>query len=463
MVITGTTVALTIYGATMLQRLLAPVAKAGWKYITKAEKKDNDRILAGEERELERKIYLQRENHEQRLQEARAAHKLAMEKWKTQWKTQVYYERCYPLRNPFDMMICEPISEDKTYFKDVIVPCRIISALKDTDHPYATTINGNLSSFLVNYYPANSIHSVVSEIGAWKNEIPSNDASINYLYAGLKKQPVMILAPTLINDGKTFIFKVWSWGLGEDLNYPAGFEFGRLEMQPLWLQCVYEETCAMIQLANEMEYDYKKVYSADLLHNISFVKQIQEKKLTGNYKWQMLSYLKGTPEINDNVKKKMETKISGVFCCMAGMYADAYHLLEYKTLPKLPSLLPHIPFVEFMIPSLKNYYCELLETLEQIEDDKMLLANLYLDVADSFSKLPFSFENQEDIVIPFVQKALGRYIQEKDSEYATNNEKTLELEDISSVKAIIQIDYKYDDFTQRANRILEQAKISPIC
>lgn len=462
MIATGTAIAI-IYGATMLQRVLAPIAKEGWKKLTKEEQKAEQKRLNDREKDYENKLHLQRESHEQRLREARLAHGLAMEKWETQWKTQTYYERCYPLRNPFDMLICEPISEDKKFFKDIIIPCRIISALKDSDHPYAKTINGNLSSFLINYYPANSIHSVISEIGAWKNEIPSNDASINYLYAGLKKQPVMIFAPTLINDGKTFIFKAWSWGLGEDLNYPAGFEFGRLDMQPIWLQCVYEETCAMILLANEMGYDVKKVYSSDLLHNISFVKKIKEKKLTGNFKWKMLYYLKNTPEINDSVKLKMETKISGVFCCMAGMYADAYHLLEYKTLPKLPSLLSSLPFIEFMIPSLKSYYGELLETLEKIEDDKIFLANLYLDIADSFSKLPFSFENQEDIVNPFVHKALGRFIQHKNNEYITDYEKSLELEDILSVRTIIQMDHKYDEFTQRVNKVLEQAKISPIC
>ena len=93
----------------------------------------------------------------------------------------------------------------------------------------------------------------------------------------------------------------------------------------------------------------------------------------------------------------------------------------------------------------------------------MLVANLYLDVAESFSKLPFSFERQEGIVIPFVQRALGRYIQANDNDYINDNEKALELDDWLSLKAIVQMDHKGKDFTQRANQILEQAKETPIC
>ncbi|MGN1154945.1 MAG: hypothetical protein ACI4TK_02085 [Agathobacter sp.] len=202
----------TIMAAAMVFRLLSPVVKEGWKKLTNAEAKAEKKRLEDRNADFKMKLELQRLNHEDRMKEAREAHRLSMDKW----KEQTYYERCWPLRNPFEMQICEPISDDRTYFdSNVIVPCRIISALKDRDHPYARTINGNLSSFIVNYYPTNSIHAVVSEIGAWKDDVPSNDASINYLYAGLKKQPVMVLSPTLINDGKTFIFKVWSWGLGE--------------------------------------------------------------------------------------------------------------------------------------------------------------------------------------------------------------------------------------------------------
>lgn len=444
---------LTIMAGAMVLRMLAPVVKDGWKKITNAEAKEEQKRLMRETTEIRTKLELQRLSHEQRLIEARASHELAMQ----QWQQKTYYERCWPLRNPFEMQICDPISDDKSYFENVIVPCRLISALKDSDHPYARTINGNLSSFIVNYYPTNSTHAVVSEIGAWKDDAPSNDASINYLYAGLKKQPVMVLSPTLINDGKTFIFKVWSWGLGEELNYPAGFEFGRLELKPLYIKAVYEETLAMVQLAQDMEYA-KKFFSQKMLHNISIIKEVQEKNLTGSSKERLLSFLHDAPEIDEAVKAKMEAKISGIFCCIAGMYADTYHLLEYKTPLQLPSLLPNIPGVEYMVPALKEYYYQLLSSMELIESDKKLMSQLYLNIADSFSKLPFSFDNQEEIILPFTNKGMVKFIQSQDEKYCTD-EYTERLDNPDTVKAIVAMNYRNNPYVKDANNVLKRSNL----
>ena len=115
----------------------------------------------------------------------------------------------------------------------------------------------------------------------------------------------------------------------------------------------------MVQLAKEMEYA-PKLYSQKLQCNISIIKEIQSKGISRKTRERMMSFLDGAPEINDAVKAKMEKQVSGIFCCISGMYADAYHLLEYKTLPKLPSLLPNIPGIEYMLPALKNYYITLL-------------------------------------------------------------------------------------------------------
>lgn len=447
---------ITIMAGAMVVRLLSPVVKEGWKKITNAEAKEEKKRREERDADFRCKLELQRVSHEQRLKEAMESHKLSLERW----KEQTYYERCWPLRNPFEMQICEPISDDVSYFdNNIIVPCRIISALKDKDHPYARTINGNLSSFIVNYYQTNSVHAVVSEIGAWKDDVPSNDASINYLYAGLKKQPVMVLSPTLINDGKTFIFKVWAWGLGEELNYPAGFEFGRLEIEPLYKKVVYEETLKMIDLAKEMNYA-AKLFSPKLQHNISIIKEIQDKDVSGIYKEKMLYFLDGAPEINDAVKTKMETYISGMFCCISGMYADAYHLLEYKTLPKLPSLLDKIPGIELMIPSLKSYYYELLQNLETIEDDKLFISRIYLDVADAFSRLNFSFINRESVIEPFTTKALGLYIKENRPE-----ENESDLKHLPIIRHILKTnpDLQDSDIVRDSNEVLTRSKIEKIC
>lgn len=440
---------------TLVSRLLAPVVSDGWKKITKAEEKEEKKRLKHFQDDIASKLELQRSSHEERLNEARKNHEDSMKRW----ATDVYYKNCWPLRNPFEMQICEPISEDKSFFgENIIVPCRLISALKDSDHPYARTINGNMSSFIVNYYPANSIHAVVSEIGAWKDDVPNNDASVNYLYAGLKKQPVMVIAPTLIDDGKTFIFKVWSWGLGEDLNYPAGFELGRLYIKPLYSHAIYEETLKMIQLGKELGQE-SKFFSPKLRHNISVINEMQNKKLSKSAMEMMLSFLSSSPEIDDAVKSSVESTISGIFCCMAGMYADAYHLLEYKTLPKLPSLLPKIPGVQFMIPALKEYYYTLLSNLELIESDKTLLSQLYFDIADSFSKLPFTFENQEEIILPFTNRAVCHFIQGQDEKYCSEKKYVERLNDPSSLKTIVALNYTNAQFVKDVNVVLKRVNL----
>ena len=138
----------SFFATMMISRLLAPVVTDGWKKITNADAKEEEKRIKRSKDELASKLMLQRESHKDRLEEAEKAHELSMK----MWEQKTYYERCWPLRNPFEMQICQPISDDKSYFGDnIIVPCRIISALKDNDHPYARTINGNLSSFIVNY------------------------------------------------------------------------------------------------------------------------------------------------------------------------------------------------------------------------------------------------------------------------------------------------------------------------
>lgn len=444
----------TIFTTVMITRLLAPVIKGGWRKITKAEEKEAKKRQEEKDADFKLKIEYQRQGHEQRLEEARKSHELAMQ----QWAQKTYYERCWPLRNPFEMQICEPISNDKEYFDQIIVPCRLISALKDSDHPYARTINGNLSSFVVNYFSTNGLHAVVSEIGAWKEEAPSNDASINYLYAGLKKQPVLVLSPTLINDGKTIIFKAWSWGLGEELNYPAGFEFGRIELRPLVQKAIYEETLSVWKLAKELG-NGAKYCSPSLQHNLSIIKDIQGKNLSNESKDRLLGFLKDTPEITEAVKAKMEHELSGIFCCIAGMYADAYHLFEYNTAPKLPQLLHMIPGVRYMLPSLKAYYLDMFRRMEEMNCDKEMIATTYLEVAESFSKLNFSFPIRESVIEPFATKALSLFISSQDSE-----EDDEDLARLPVLRHIIKAEPKYQNsqIVQRVNDVFERVKMQPL-
>lgn len=114
-----------------------------------------------------------------------------------------------------------------------------------------------------------------------------------------------------------------------------------------------------------------------------------------------------------------------------------------------------------MLPALKNYYITLLNEFDKIETDKEFLAKLYLDVADSFSRLPFSFENQESIILPLVDKALAHYIQCKDTEYQEENTAE-ELNNPDVLYSIVKLDYKYDSFIEKANKVRSRANIETI-
>ena len=226
-----------------------------------------------EEKEIEKenRAYLNRikvaeQEHQLRLSELREQVRERREDAEAQFfmahseaKMKTYLQDCWPLRNPFDAPLAiEPIYNEAskrlqgcrlktilTKNSQEIVPLRFISAHLDTSHPIASTINSELSIFLVEHYKTNGEHGVISEIGAWKNSIPVNDASITYLFQGMQGQPVMVLVPEYINNGATVRFKIYSWGLGEKLTYPVGFDFGSLDLEALYNRVVASENTKM--------------------------------------------------------------------------------------------------------------------------------------------------------------------------------------------------------------------------
>lgn len=460
-------------GGMLLARVGHSVIKGIWNDVSGKEEKAEEIRIRNISDKLKADKELRRIDFEQKLQ---IAEKQFVDNI-NEWNRRKFYDNCWPLRNPFEMpmgfnlkykdsstSIVEACDFKLLTFTDIdgetkkIVPCRIISALKNNAHPYAESINANLSSFILNHYAANGLHATISEIGAWRDEIASNDASVNYLYTGLKGQPVMVLMPEFIDDGSTVVFKMFTWGLGEDLPYPCGFEFGRLNMRPLLLQCVYEASLHLYALGDKMGYDLKKVFSKELIHNFQIIHDIKKAQLKGRYENDMLQYLKYATELKPLVEKAIRIKVSGMFCAIAALYADTYHLLEYKTLPKLPSILKDIPGVEYMLPAIKEYYIQLLSKMELIESDHELLSELYINVANAFSKLPFSYDNQEKMVLPFVNKAMANYIMSKDQKYR-EPEYVQRLKDPVTIKTLVAMHYEGDNFVQETNKILKRVKL----
>ena len=138
------------------------------------------------------------------------------------------------------------------------------------------------------------------------------------------------------------------------------------------------------------------------------------------------------------------------------MYADAYHLFEYNTPPRLPELLHRIPGVEYMLPSLKAYYLDMLQKMEELNCDKNMIANTYAKVAESFSKLNFDFKIREGIIEPFATKALSLYIASQD-----NSEDATDLERLSVIRHIVRSEPKYQNspLVKDINDIFERVKM----
>ena len=307
---------------------------------------------------------------------------------------QIFYEKCFPLVNPYELIVQNSMTmgdDGKIRLRTArvngkeIVPCRIISSLQDDDQMYASAINVTLSSFMATFFPANSERAVVSDIGAWKKGIPADDTYINHLYTCLRQQPTMVITPTTLGD--MFVIKMWSWGLDPSLEYPVGLEFGRINIADVHEQTVYEETRKLMRLAERARaggYDMTRSFSEPLRSNIGYIMLMHEKGVGTDLARVFLHQLTMAPEIAGVVRKRNGEKIASAFCCMAGMYADTYHLLEHRTTPLLPSLLPMLPGAAAFVPQLRRHYTRLLEIFQAKESDSSLVAHVYTDVLEAF-------------------------------------------------------------------------------
>ncbi len=392
----------------LVTRAISSVAQKSYDFFTGKEQKDIQKKKDEAAISFENKSKIQLIDHQFRLTEARTQFEMRME----EWKQKTFYSNCWPLREPFDMRFAlnTPFEGCSIDGKEVI-PCRIITSLKDKDHPIARNINGNLSSFLITHYNSVSSHPVISDIGSWREDAPSNDASINYLFSGLQGQPVLVFSPEFVNDGQTIILKIWSWGLGEKVNLPVGIEFGSINIKPMYLNALYEETKKSMELIQELGIKPEGFYSEKLINNIKIIKMLEKLSEEDEDKKEMIqhlySQLSETDEIRDVVKEKISKQVSGIFSCCAGMYADAYHLVEYGTVPKLPLLVGSIPGANMIRRSIADFYISLLSEIEQIENYSKLLPAIYADTANALANMGATYDEVNNYVKPLLSRGIN--------------------------------------------------------
>lgn len=378
----------------MLGRIAGPIAQDWFEYKTQLGREMAQRKLSAQlakqrvlnQIDFENKVRFSEIEHQRKLDDMQKQFALNRKNAEAQmllaysdWQQKVFWEKCYPLRNPYEMPLgYKPVYNEKNEIEKCelstlllpngkqVVPLRVITALKDNIHPHAVTVNGNLSMFLAANYSTNGEHAVWSDIGAWKDESPVNDASLNYLFKGLKGQPAMVLVPTYTNGGTIVRLKICSWGLGEEnngipLQYPIGFDFGWFDLEAIYRRALanevknFSETLAKIGA---------KPTSRELEHDIKILSMIESKKdiLQKDDVERLLSLLSTPNEINDSLRRCTNEIASTIYCCAIGMYADGYHLFEYGTMPLLPNLLTSMTGIKYIAPFIRDYYMSLANT-----------------------------------------------------------------------------------------------------
>ena len=380
------------FWAAMLGRIFGPIVNDFWEFDTPFGKRYAQKKLEKERKskqaDFEDKVKLANLDHRQKLETLQVQFEQNRKKAEEQmllsiseWQQKVFWEKCFPLRNPFEM----PFGVDLKFQESKdrldgnrkverctiqtitlqdnrrIVPLRVITALKDTTSPHAPTINGDLSMFLAQYYSANNEHAVMSDIGAWKEDAPINDASINYLFRGQKGLPTLIIAPSYTNGGSIVRMKLWSWGLGENLTYPIGFDFGWFNIDVIYRKVLMDEIISFDNILRKINVSRPTPYK-DFEMDLSIIKMIEKgDNLADNEREQLLSLLQRTPpELASIVQRKTNEVISTVYSCATAMYADGYHLRNYGTIPLLPYILPQLPGAKLLLPQIQQYYLTLL-------------------------------------------------------------------------------------------------------
>lgn len=405
----------------MLGRIAGPIAQDFFKYKTRLGREIASREEDSKRRaslfELENKKKLSDHEHELKLlqlqQQFIDKRKSAEEQMfisRADWQQKLFWEECFPLRNPYELPLgYEPIYQESSerllgcQLKTVmvenereIIPLRVITAIAGSN-PTATTLNANLSMFLINYFSSNGIHAIVSDIGSWKDKAPINDASINFLYKGTKGQPTMVIMPLFTNGGSTVRIKVWAWGLGENSPYPQGFDFGWFDLEAIRRRINYQEIKNFIKARQDAKMPIPASFD-NTVKKIGILEQKETQLNEADFDSLLIS-LDTPKELASIIDRKTNDVVSTIFSCVAGMYADGYHLSQYATLPLMPNLIGSLDGIEFMLPYIRDYYISLVNA--KIYDGILSIeqaASVELTLAREMKRISSSSETYEDIV-----------------------------------------------------------------
>ncbi|MBD5194929.1 MAG: hypothetical protein HDS71_08845 [Bacteroidales bacterium] len=339
---------------------------------------DLDSVRLNKEIELSNNQRIQEYCHQCRLVEAQSQ----FEKQLEMWALGQFNSSMWPLLTPFDHPSLKPNFEPGQQ-----VPINVFLAKTDPKSPYAMLIQSDvknrLSNFITTTYSNSHEHPTICRIGDWKDGF-QDAAFINALWYGMQGQPSIVINPIQSEFGELLDLNISIWGLASNgyspitktvLSGAFGSAIGRIKR---------EETRRWVESGLPLS-------SPELQHNANLLKQ--EDVLVAEGKKDLVDCLlvqyKLPKEIQTAVITKFSREYSHIISCIAGMYSDIYHLLEYGSTPYMPQAISEYNLrngANYEIPAVAaEHYRKALTNLACSNYLQDKLPVVYLNVASSLS------------------------------------------------------------------------------
>lgn len=339
---------------------------------------DLDAVRLNKEIALQGNLQIQEFSHRCRVVEA----KNQFENQLQMWSMGQFNSSMWPLLTPFDHPSLKP-----NYSQGQYVPINIFLAKTDPRSPYAMLIQSDvknrLSNFITTTYSNSREHPTICRIGDWKDGF-QDVAFINALWYGMQGQPSIVINPIQSEFGELLDLNISVWGLASTgfapqtqtvLSGAFGSAIGRIKR---------EETRKWLDSGLPLS-------SPELQHNVNLLKQ--EETLISEGKKDLVDCLlvqyKLPKEIQTVVITRFSRLYSHIISCVAAMYSDIYHLLEYGSTPFMPQAISeynHRNGVDYPIPKIAvEYYRKALTNLACSNYLQEKLPTTYLNVASSLS------------------------------------------------------------------------------
>lgn len=277
---------------------------------------------------------LQEVSHQYRLEEAAAQINLQYQIWLHQQTD----SRTWPLNTPFG----SPLLNINTNYNSK-VPLTIFMAKSSNNSDFVSNglesiVLDRLDSYLTQEYNSDS-HPIIPRINDWKGG-RQYSSDIQTLWQMLKGQPCLIITPMPTESNKSLELNITMWGLGSNSqNQPTSEMVLKWDYLLETRRALRNQTKAYIEI-NEKYSSLNPNLKGAIASNIEAYKEEQQWRARGASESEIEQYIykkyKPCVEFQDEVFIEMGNNIANVICCVAGLFADLYFLLEYGSTPNMP-------------------------------------------------------------------------------------------------------------------------------